>query len=124
MEVRLDDKVLQPFQLNEPRLETMRTGTTRCNLKLLQSDLLPVSEMRAYAMQLQKAYNELEKFHLQVEKELRRWQIRLEAERKRGFSGPDAVSDRPTTSGGRSSPRRSSSGRTNGKSRSRTIATS
>ena len=94
MEVRLDDTVLQQFQLNDPKLDTMRTENDARHLKLLQSDELPRSELTAAARQLQKGYDELEEQQILAKKELRRWQVRLEAERKRGFSGPDAAQDK------------------------------
>ncbi len=124
MEVRLDDSVLQQFQLNDPRLDTMRTENDERHLKLLQADEPPRDELTGGAKQLQKAYDELEKEQLLAKKELRRWQIRLEAVRKRGFSGPDATLDkayyeRRADLRGRSKPVSRS-----GNCRSRTIATS
>ena len=93
LEVRLDDKILQQFQLNDPRLDTMRTENDARHLKLLQTDEPPRSELAETARQLQKGYDELEEQQILAKKELHRWQVRLEAERKRGFAGPDAVSD-------------------------------
>ena len=92
--MRLDDTVLQQFQLNEPRLDTMRTENDERHLKLLQSDEPPRDELTTAARDLQKAYDELEKQQILAKKELRRWQIRLEAERRRGFSGPDSTLDK------------------------------
>ena len=123
LEVRLDDTVLQQFQLNDPKLDTMRTENDARHLSLLQADELPRTEMTAAAKGLQKAYDDLEKRQIVAKNELRRWQIRLEAERKRGFFGPDAIRTRPTTSGGRTSPARSKLASTSGKNRTGTIAT-
>ncbi|MGC8639759.1 MAG: TolC family protein [Isosphaeraceae bacterium] len=89
LEVRLDDAMLQQFQLNEPRLDAMRTENDARNLRLLQQEKPPRAALAAAAKELQGAYDELEKYQIQVKKELRLWQTRLEAERKRGFAGPD-----------------------------------
>jgi outer membrane protein TolC len=94
MEVRLDDTVLQQFQLNDPKLDTMRTENDARHLRLLQSDAPPRADLAAAAKQLQKSFDELEQQQIQAKKELGRWQARLDAERKRGFSGPDAAHDK------------------------------
>ncbi len=94
LEVRLDDKVLQQFQLNDPRLDTLRTQNDELHLRLIQSDEPARSDLQAAGRQLQQAQRELTEVRKQVGEELIRWQGRLEAERKRGFTGPDALQDR------------------------------
>jgi outer membrane protein TolC len=94
LEVRLDDQALQQFQLNDPKLDTLRTANDELHLSLIQSDEPPRSQLAAAGRQLQKAQKELRQIRSQVGQELRRWQSRLEAERRRGFSGPDAEQDR------------------------------
>lgn len=94
LEVRLDDTILDQFQLNDPRLDTMRAENDARHLSLLQQDEPPRAELIAAARELEEAYDELANYKIQTQKELRRWQIKLEAERKRGVSGPDADRDR------------------------------
>ena len=94
LEVRLDDTVLQQFQLNDPRLDTMRTENDARHLRLLQADEPPRAELKASGPAASdRATTSSRKQQILAKKELRRWQIRLEAERKRGFSGPDAAQD-------------------------------
>jgi outer membrane protein TolC len=94
LEVRLDDKALQQFQLNDPKLDTLRTANDALGLSLFQSEEPPRSQLTAAANQLKKAQRELKGIRKQVGEELSLWQSRLQAERKRGFSGPDADQDR------------------------------
>jgi outer membrane protein TolC len=91
LEVRLDDTVLQQFQLNNPRLDELRTRNDALYLSLLQKEEMSRSELGAAAKQLQAAYGDLERTHTEATKELSNWQRRLETERKRGIAGPDAA---------------------------------
>jgi len=52
-EVRLDDTILQQFQLNDPKLDTMRTENDARHLTLLQSEQFPRSDLTAAARLLQ-----------------------------------------------------------------------
>jgi outer membrane protein TolC len=94
MEVRLDDQVLERFQLNDPKLDSLRTRNDALHLKVLQSDEPARSELSAAASQLGGFQKELKQIQAEAVGELKRWQARLEAERKRGFGGPDAEQDR------------------------------
>src|SRR5262249_406976 len=94
LEVRLDDKPLQQFQLNDPKLDTLRTQNDALHLKLLQTDEPSRATLREAAEQLQQFLRELQPIQAAASGELRTWQRRLEAERKRGFAGPDAESDK------------------------------
>ena len=93
MEVRLDDTVLQQFQLNDPRLDAMRTENDARHLRLLQ--IGPAAPIRAGRSRpaASEGLRRAGRTAAPGQEELRRWQIRLEAERKRGFSGPDAAHD-------------------------------
>jgi hypothetical protein len=94
LDVRLDDGILQQFQLNDPALDELRTRNDALHLRLIQSDDPPRTELSAAGKQLQQSFEALERTRAEVERELIRWQTRLEADRKRGFSGPDAARDK------------------------------
>ncbi len=94
LDVRLDDTVLQQFQLNDARLDGLRTRNDALHLTLLQKEDMSRPELGAAAKQLQAAYREVEQVHAEAGKELSNWQRRLETERKQGFSGPDAAEQR------------------------------
>jgi hypothetical protein len=94
LEVKLDDRILQQFQLNDPGLDDLRTRNDALHLRLIQKDDPPRSELIAAAKQLQQFYEALERTRIEARNELSRWQSRLEAERKRGFAGPDAARDK------------------------------
>ena len=72
-EVRLDDSVLDQFELNDPRLETLRNKAEALFLKLLQNDELPRAELSAAAAELGSSLAELERVHDQAVAELGRW---------------------------------------------------
>ena len=91
VEVRIDDSVLDQFELNEEELDSMRARTEALLLELLQSDAVPIADLAAAARRLQTLYDELERIHDQVLAELARWQKKLAALEDKGFSGPDAV---------------------------------
>lgn len=61
LEVRLDDTVLQQFQLNDARLDELRTRNDALHLSLLQKEEMSRPELGATAKQLQAAYEELER---------------------------------------------------------------
>jgi len=94
LDVRIDDSVLDQFELNNPRLDKMHDRAEALIVKLLQNDELPRSELANAARQLRTEFAELEKVHDQAVLELGRWLERLEATQKRGFSGPDAEHDK------------------------------
>ncbi|WP_165226499.1 TolC family protein [Aquisphaera insulae] len=94
LEVRLDDKVLDPFQLNDPKLDELRARNEALSLKLNQEDKPPRSVLADAAQQLQKDREILPSVAAETKAELARWKARLEVERKKGFSGPDAVMEK------------------------------
>jgi Outer membrane efflux protein len=89
VEVRIDDSPLDQFDLNDERLDDMRTRTEALLLRLVQSDELPRTELANVARQLQKMYTELEQIHDQVVAESQRWQKKIDATSKKGFAGPE-----------------------------------
>jgi len=91
LEVRLDDSVLDQFELNDERLTTIRTRIDALLLKLLQQEVVPRSELADSARQVQSLLAELEQVHGQVVGELGKWRDKLAATQKQGFSGPDAA---------------------------------
>lgn len=94
VEVRLDDSVLDPFQLNDERLNDLREQIKVLLLGLYQSDVPDRELLRNTAKRLVRAYDELEGVHDQLMGELKRWRDRIEATRKRGISGADAEHER------------------------------
>jgi len=90
LDVRLDDSVLDRFELNDGRLDKMRDRVDALFLRLLQNEVLPRSNLADAARRLQSELAELEQVHDQVLGELKRWTQQLETTRKGGFSGPDA----------------------------------
>jgi hypothetical protein len=91
VEVRIDDAPLDQFELNDERLEAMRTRTEALQLRLVQSDELPVKELTDVARQLQEMYGQLEAIHDQVLAESQRWEKKLETTSKRGFTDPEGA---------------------------------
>ena len=91
VEVRIDDKPLDQFELNDERLDAMRARTDALLLRLVQSDALPVADLARYARGLQKMYDELETIHDQVMAESERWRKKMDAARERGFQGPEGA---------------------------------
>ncbi len=94
LEVRLDDSVLDPFQLNDDRLNQLRERIKDMLLGLYQTEIPDRALLRSAANDLVQAYGELEGVHDQLLAELKRWRDRLEATRKGGFTGPDVAHDR------------------------------
>ena len=91
VEVRIDDSPLDQFELNDERLDAMRTRTDAMLLRLVQSDVLPAAELADEARRLQKMYVELETIHDQVVAESQRWHKKLDAARKQGFEGVEGA---------------------------------
>ena len=89
VEVRIDDSPLDQFELNDERLEAMRTRTEALLLRLVQSDELPRAELSDVAQKLKAMYDELETIHDEVVIESQRWQRKLDATKKQGFEGPE-----------------------------------
>jgi outer membrane protein TolC len=90
LEVRIDDSILDQFELTDERLDAMRDGAEALFLRLLQNEALPRDELANDARELKARLDELEKIHDLVVAEHGRWRTRLKATRKQGFSGPDA----------------------------------
>jgi hypothetical protein len=89
VEVRIDDSPLDQFQLNDERLDDMRSSIEAMNLRLVQNDEPPIAELTEATRQLLKMYDQLEAIHDQVVSESQRWEQKLEADEKAGFAGPE-----------------------------------
>ncbi len=89
VEVRIDDSPLDQFELNDERLEAMRTRTEALLLRLVQSDELPRAALLDVAQKLKTMYDELEAIHDKLLVESQRWQKKLDATQKQGFQGPE-----------------------------------
>ncbi len=89
VEVRIDDSTLDQFQLNDERLDGMRTRTEALLVSLLQEKGLPRAQLICAARQLLSLLSELEAIHDQVIGELAKWQKKVVAARKQDFSGPE-----------------------------------
>ncbi|MDR3623296.1 MAG: TolC family protein [Paludisphaera borealis] len=94
LKVRLDDSALEPFQLNDVKLDELRASNDRLYLGLYGKNDIPDSEiprstLAAAARQLQSALTELSTVNTKSFAELGGWQSKLDAERKKGFEGPD-----------------------------------
>ncbi len=89
VEVRIDDSPLDQFELNDERLDDLRTRTEALQLRLVQDDEPPIAELTDVTQQLLKMYDELEAIHDQVVGESERWKKKLEADEKAGFAGPE-----------------------------------
>jgi len=94
LEMRLDDSVLDQFELNDKRLDTLRASIDALFLKLVQNDELSRPELAVTARRLKTALDELEQVHDQVVGELGRWRAKLDKTQQQGFSGPDADHDK------------------------------
>jgi outer membrane protein TolC/uncharacterized membrane protein YgcG len=90
VEVRIDDSVLDQFELNDERLDKMRDRAEELFLRLLQSEELPTTELAGAGRQLRSAFEELEQVHDQAVDEYGAWRKKLEAAKKQGFTGPGA----------------------------------
>ena len=86
-EVRLDDSVLDQFELTDARLEKLRNQAEVLFLKLLQNEEMPRDELIASGRELQSALEMLKLVHDQAEAELGRWLVKLDQTAARGFSG-------------------------------------
>jgi outer membrane protein TolC len=99
LEVRIDDSALDQFELNDTRIDKLRTGGETLFLKLLQNEELSPTELEQAGRSLKSAYGVLEKVHDQALVEYGKWKERLESVKQKGFSGPEAkhnqeISDR------------------------------
>ncbi|MDG3002887.1 TolC family protein [Paludisphaera mucosa] len=90
MAVRLDDAELDPFQLNDPKLDRLRTENQALFLSLLQADDAPKELLAEAGRRVGAGFAELEGVLKEARDELGRWRERLAAERGKGFKGPDA----------------------------------
>jgi outer membrane protein TolC len=96
MKIRLDDSVLQPFQLNDPKLDALRTANDELYLSLYGKDdtpdsKIPREQIAAAAERIQASFNELSTILSQSLADLGAWQAKLDAEREKGFKGPDGA---------------------------------
>jgi len=89
-DVRIDDSALDPFELNDERLDTMRERVEKLFVRLLQSEELPRGELADVGRLLGSELKQLETIRDHVVAEHGTWTKRLETTRKRGFTGPDA----------------------------------
>ena len=87
--MRIDDSPLDQFDLNDERLDALRTRTEELLLQLVQSDELPCADLANVGRQLQSMYDDLEKVHDLVVAESERWQKKIDATKERGFEGPE-----------------------------------
>jgi outer membrane protein TolC len=90
LEVRIDDSVLDQFELNDDRLDKLGDRTDALFLKLLQDNVLGRAQMAESARALRSALDELVKVHIQAVAEMERWKAKLKRVASQGFSGPDA----------------------------------
>ena len=90
VDVRVDDSVLDQFELNDERLDKMRDRAEKLFLRLLQSEELPKTELAGAGRQLESEFAELERLHDQAVDEYGAWRQKLEATKKQGFTGPGA----------------------------------
>ncbi|APW59713.1 TolC family protein [Paludisphaera borealis] len=110
LKVRLDDSVLQPFQLNDEKLDALRAGNDKLYLSLYGEDdtpdtEIPRAQIAASAASLRTSFTELSTILTQTFDDLAGWRAKLEAERKQGFKGPDgheaeAIFERKSTLAG------------------------
>jgi outer membrane protein TolC len=91
VEVRIDDSTLDQFQLNDERLDSMRKQTESLLVRLLQEGALPRPQLVRAARELLSLLGQLEKIHDGVVGELTKWQDKVVAARKQGFSGPEGA---------------------------------
>ena len=84
-EVRLDDSVLDQFELTDARLEKLRNQAEVLFLKLLQNEEMSRDELIVLGRELQSALEMLKLVHDQAESELGRWLAKLDKTAARGF---------------------------------------
>ncbi len=81
--VKLDEKLLKKFELNDARLDEVKDKNTKLYLSLLQHDEPPSKkELVEAARDLLGEFEELQAISKDVAKELTKWKSRVEAEKK------------------------------------------
>lgn len=89
--VKLDDSVLEPFQLNDPLLDVLRERNQELYLALIaKQDGTPPAEMERIAGGLLDCLGQLQSIRAQAADEVGTLRGRLAAEHAAGFQGPDA----------------------------------
>ena len=89
--VKLDDSVLEPFQLNDPRLDVLRERNQELYLALIAKlDGTPPAEMERIAGGLLESLGHLQTIRAEAADEVGKLRGRLAAEHAAGFRGPDA----------------------------------
>jgi outer membrane protein TolC len=91
VDVRIDDSTLDQFQLNDERLDGMRTQTEALLVRLLQERGLPRPQLLRAARELLSLLGRLETIHDGVSAELTKWENKVAAARKQDFSGPEGA---------------------------------
>ncbi len=91
LDVRMDDSVLDQFELNDERLDTIRTGSTPSYSNSCRTKSCHVPSWLTRRVRSSPLLAELEQVHDQVVAELVKWRAKLAATEKAGFSGPDAA---------------------------------
>ena len=92
VEVRIDDSPLDQFELNDERLDAMRTRTEALLLRLVQSDELPDRRAdRRGPPAPENVRRARRRFTTRSSRESQRWQKKLDADRKQGFEGPEGA---------------------------------
>jgi len=87
--VKLNESLLKKFELNDPRLDSVRKENQKLYLSLLQHDVVPEKKILAQgAADLLVQFQELEKISPDVLKELDKWKSQIEAEKKEVGTGP------------------------------------
>lgn len=94
LEVRIDDKPLDQFELYNLELDAFRGRAEQLSLPiylaLAASQPLPKDKFAELLDRLRADYPKLEKIHRQAYSELDAWTARTAEARKQGFKGPDA----------------------------------
>jgi hypothetical protein len=93
VEVRIDDSTLDRFELNDPRLDNLRTRTDALYQEIVQYvgiGSMPRPELADGARRIIAALDELEAVHDEALQELQRWLAQIAEIEKAGFEGPDS----------------------------------
>ncbi|WP_406700472.1 hypothetical protein V5E97_16825 [Singulisphaera sp. Ch08] len=87
--VKLDESLLKKFELNDPRLDSLRKDNEALYLQLLQHDGPPSQAIMSDATnRLLGDFEVLHEVALMVGKEIEQWQTRIEAQKGRVGAGP------------------------------------
>jgi outer membrane protein TolC len=95
LQVRIDDKPLDRFELYNLDLDAFRNRAEQLSmpiyLALANSQPLPKDKFADLLDRLRSSYPQLEKIYRQAYDELEVWVARIEATKKQGFKGPEAA---------------------------------